>query len=314
MASKKSVFGRLAMVLTFGLLLTGGILMGCASSGIINTYMNQSISVREHAVLLVDENVLVTSVDGDYITLGIYSGNKTSSILLPFGKHVFQVSFLRSSAGVRETTTETSDPVILYGDFLAGHIYRLRANVNSGTVSFQIVEENDPSIWDSKDLASVKYPKKMHMAVTIQNAANASPTALEGAWLLNNPASQGEEVIEVLYTFTGHSYSVFTTKHLNAEQFAQMNQQRRILGVLPLSSPELHTGVRGTFETIGNTIKCAYLQVSEDQQLWLSLEAGRLTYSNYEYSISREGNLLLTNKDGAMPVLGSGSLVLVKRE
>jgi hypothetical protein len=98
MKNIKTDGGILMMTLVFGILLVGSILAGCASSPVINNFMNPGLPAAEHSVLSVHNNVMINNVDGDY-TLRTIGGSGRStfkqypSILLMPGKHILEVLY-----------------------------------------------------------------------------------------------------------------------------------------------------------------------------------------------------------------------------
>jgi hypothetical protein len=150
MADKKILWGTLALL--FGVIVTG-----CTSSPVINSFMDRSIPVREHALLLVDPNVGVSMIDGEMsFRASIVYENRTKIIFLIPGRHSLMVAWISRTSNTRTTSENTS----MDRDFQAGCVYRLTGKLSGNSVFFQISEENNPSVWDSNEVARQSYPKK----------------------------------------------------------------------------------------------------------------------------------------------------------
>ena len=131
------------------------IMMGCASSPVVNNFMDPDTPVRDHAILSVDNNVLIGIIDGIFQG-GKASGSggagiisKTPSILLTPGRHTLGVMYYQRTSDGRTTTTSQTDIVFVNHDFQAGRFYRLLPENRGNTIAFNIVEEASPDIWDT---------------------------------------------------------------------------------------------------------------------------------------------------------------------
>jgi len=252
----------------FSLVVFALVMTGCASNQIINSFMDREIPVSRHALILVEPNIAVNMIDGELQLKGsLVSPIMSKRILVIPGRHYFTVSwYTRSISG---TTTTTSGNVGLSGDFLAGHIYQITAEINGNRILFKITEENDMSIWNSREIASVKPPRRgrTNNTVIFQRAAESSPTELEGTWSLTIPPSLAQAgVKEIKYTFTGSTYTF-------------------------VSTTTAVIGMRGTITLNGNSLVASWMQTSYDLASWMNMS--RPIETTYEYSFSPEGNLLL---------------------
>jgi len=282
------------------------VMMGCASSPVVNTFMDPDLSIREHAILEVGNNVLIGGVDGQLQWGGKASGGdlRTPLLLLTPGRHEFGVMYYRDGSVSRTT----SDTVLVSNDFQAGRFYRLLANISGDTVAFNIVEEANPDIWDTKDIVSVKAPKNVPPATLVNRAANAAPTQLEGTWEVKdipaNWANIGATAAE--YSFTGESFLMTITLPFSEAQVTGRGSQ----------SPISYSGMSGTFTIGGNTIVFALWGFGGGSNLdnsdWEWSYNKRASDSTYEYSFDTNGNLLLTYKGGNR-LLGTAPMVLVKQ-
>jgi hypothetical protein len=229
----------------FGFWFTRFFLVGCATSPVVNKFMNPELLPKEHALLIIDNNIGVGMIDGEFTFGSSGAGtdgslrSRTPMILLMPGRHTLMVQYIRQTSDSRTTTTTTSDLVPVTGNFLAGYIYRLQPSVNGNTVSFDFIVETDTSIWNSKDLASVKPPKKVLTSSIINNAASESATQFEGTWLVEEIsrefAQRGVTAIEI--TFTGKSYLIKMTQTYTAAQLKGQNELRKMSGQSTLVSP-----------------------------------------------------------------------------
>lgn len=262
-----------------------------SSQTIINSFMDPEIPVRGHALIIVDPRIGVSSIDGELqLKAGAIDQRKSKMIFVIPGIHAFTVVWYSDL-----TQSHTiNDPVGLRGNFLAGHIYRIEGQSSGNSIQFQIVEETDLTIWNSKDVTKVKLPKKgkTNYTVVFQKAAATAPTKLEGNWSLIIPprlAQYGTE--EMLYSFNGSTYTLSTTIILNPQDLKATNELRRIKGLPPLTSPIEQSGMRGTITINENRITALWIQQSVDLEYWQNMQKPVETV--YEYSISPEGNILL---------------------
>jgi hypothetical protein len=290
----------------FGLLTF--LLVGCATSPVVNKFMDPELLTKEHALLIIDNNIGVGMIDGEFTIGSSGAGtdgslrSRTPMILLMPGRHTLMVQYIRQTSDSRTTTTSTSDLVPVTGNFLAGYIYRLQPSVNGNTVSFGFAEETDTSIWNSKDLASVKPPKKVLASSIINNAASELATQFEGTWLVEEIsrefAQRGVTSIEI--TFTGKSYLIKMTQTFTAAQLKGQNELRKTSGQSTLSSPA-YTAQRGTFEISGEqTLSLGALQVTVDNDIENALwgETARKLVWNFDYSLGSDSGLSLVFKKG----------------
>jgi hypothetical protein len=194
----------------FGLLVF--LLMGCASSPVVNSFMNPAIPAAEHSFLSVDDNIMIESIDGDMTFRSSGSGGssfkRTPMILLIPGKHTITAKYSDSSSsvsgGMTSVTTSSTDAVSVTGTFLKGQFYSLNPDVNGNTVTFRI-EEKEPSEDDKKAVASVRPPKEASFEVLMRVAQVAEPTPFEGSWKIEGP-----DMVS-LYTFSAKTFQLMRT-------------------------------------------------------------------------------------------------------
>ena len=316
MKKKGFVAGIISMALVMGFCLTG-----CTS--LTNSYMDKDITVREHALLLVNPNIAVTNIDGEFQMKDRTHPLISKAILLTPGKHEISVQWYTvtqfQTATTVTTTTTKSSFVGFSNDFLAGRIYRITAEKSGRNISFFLNEENDMSIWNSKKVAKAKPPKQtITTAFTlIQRAAAAPPTELEGEWNLRLTPEMREKqplFIGASLSITGLTYTQLSTRMLTDVQVAEF----RKLGV---AADNIQTmGSRYVFTIDGNsiTLLASTGQTSNDSVIWTTTASMGSSKSKslakiiakipdlvYEYSFSPEGNLLLKMKvpEGTDPAL-----------
>ena len=268
---------------------------GCASTEVYNSFMDKELPVREHALLLVDRYIALSMIDGELqLKAGTASQNKSKMFLLIPGTHSFTLVYVRDNGST--ISKSDSGGVGLSGDFLAGHIYRITAEISDNKISFHLNEENDKSIWDSKEVASIKPPKqgRINANAISQSAAANAPSELEGTWILLNIPQRGVQfgIEEMMYTFTGSAYTFVSKRKIPSDQLTVVNDSRKRQG-LPLLTlgDTLQGGTRGTISIKGNTITASQIQTSDDLQSWQNMPQPAQTI--YEYSFNTEGNLLL---------------------
>jgi len=296
------------------------VIAGCRSSPVVNKFMNPDLPTQEHALLSIDNNIGVGMIDGEFTFKSSGSGSDGSSksrtpmILLMPGRHTLMVQYVHqttNTSGNRKTkTTRTSDTIPVTGNFLSGHNYKLQPEVNGDTVSFNFIDENDPDIWKSKNLSSVKPPKKTPNFVLIIRAASKGATRFEGAWAVKG--MPGAE-----FVFTGESYTSKMTIELNDAQLKGQNDLRRTSGQSTLRSPAFNAQ-RGTFVVKGNQITTGQLQMTLDNDVDNALwgDTSKTLNTTYEYSFNSEGDLVLTFKSGKQalnPFSRERELVLIKK-
>ena len=152
--------------LVFASVILSIIFMGCHTTPVVNSFMDPDLSVREHALVIVHNNIGVGMVDDKWTFKSTGAGtegflrSKTPILLLEPGEHSFAVLYYMKSQGPNSITTSQSNMITIRGNFLAGHAYNLIPQVSGRTVAFSFVEERDPNIWSNKKVASVKQPKK----------------------------------------------------------------------------------------------------------------------------------------------------------
>jgi hypothetical protein len=301
------------------------LLASCATSPVVNKFMNPELSAKDHALLIIDNNIGVGMVDGEFTFGSSGAGtdgtlrSRTPMILLMPGRHTLMVQYIRQTSDSRTITTTTSDLIPVTGNFLAGHIYRLQPSVNGNTVSFAFNEDADTSIWNTEDLASVKPPKKVLFSSIISSAATEPATQLEGTWIVKEVppefAQRGATAVEI--TFTGKSYLVKMTVTFNATQLEQQNEIRKGLGQSTLVSTIAYQGQRGTFETNGNTLTLGALQITLDNDLdnavWIN--SSQKLDLQFDYSVASDGSLMLSFEKGnqLLNYLGKNP-ILTRRE
>jgi hypothetical protein len=203
----------------FLLVFTGAVFIGCATSPVINNFMNPTLPAMEHSVLSVHDNVMINNIDGDF-TLRNIGGSGGSAfkrypaILLMPGRHNFEVWYRDTTLGFERTET-TTDTIPLTYTFLAGHFYRLYPEINGKMVSFFIVDETDSAVWEDNaeraaaeervknersELTSVKPPKKAATEVLWRVAQSQDPTPFEGSWAMELPD------LKRTYDFSGKTF------------------------------------------------------------------------------------------------------------
>jgi hypothetical protein len=296
---KKNVF--------FILGLLAFLLAGCATSPVVNKFMNPELSIRDHSLLIIDNNIGVGMIDGEFTFGASGAGtdgtlrSRTPMILLMPGRHTLMVQYIRQTSDSQTITTTTSDLIPVTGNFLAGYAYRLQPSMNGNTVSFAFIEDVDTSIWNTKDLASVKPPKKVLFSSIVNHAASEAATQFEGTWIVREVPEEfvqrGATAIEI--TFTGKSYLLVMTQTFNATQLQGQNDIRKMSGQSTLVSPA-YSGQRGTFEISGNTLTLGALQITLDNDLDKALwgNTSRKLDMNFDYSSGSDGSLTLSFTKG----------------
>jgi hypothetical protein len=310
---KKGFLGFVASLMVF-------FVIGCATSPVVNRFMNPEVSVKDHALLIIDNNIGVGMIDGE-LTFGSSGAgtdgalrSRTPMILLMPGRHTLMVQYIRQTSDSRAT----SDLIPVTGNFLAGHVYQLQPFVNGDTVSFNFIEDADTSIWDTKDLTSIKPPKKVLFSSIINNATSEPATQLEGTWFAKEVPQEfvqrGVTAIEI--TFTGKSYMVRMAQTFTDAQLQGQNDLRKMAGQSTLISPA-YSGQRGTFEVREDTLTLGVLQTALDNDLDNALWADttRRIGIDFDYSFGVDGNLTLNFKKGMQMwnYLGKDS-ILIKKE
>lgn len=279
--------------------------------------MDPELPVREHALLSIDNNIGVGMIDGEFTFGASGAGtdgtirSRTPMILLTPGRHTLMVQYIHQTSDSNYITTTTSDLIPVTGNFMAGHYYELQPELEGNVVKFTIVEKTDSNIWDTRDLTSVKPPKKALVASVIRKAAEAEPTQLEGTWTVKDmPGSE--------FSFVGQSYLSKKIITFNETQLKGQNDLRRMSGQSVLSSPAL-SAQRGTFVLSGDTIIFGQLQMTLDNNIDTALwgDASRKLETTYEFIFNSEGYLVLNFKKGRQmlnPFSQEDTLVLIKKE
>jgi len=261
------------------------VLLGCATKvPFVNTFMDSDIPAADHAVLSVQQNVKVLMING-FIgirasgsqqvsrsggILGMISTTSEPAVLLAPGTHSLNVAYQResrdsSTSGNVTTVTiseNTTNIVTVTENFIKGRFYRIYPVVTGNQVSFRIIDETDPSVWESdnerknaekriaavkKMLPSANYPPVEATTIRIQRAMASASTLLEGEWISNGIEEQ------CVYTFTGKAFTQ----------------------IYPARENPAH---RGLVEINGNILKLTALEVSEDGgQSWFSTEIDHLS-------------------------------------
>jgi hypothetical protein len=300
-----------------GSVLFMALLFGCSTSPVVNKFMDPEIPAKEHALLSIDNNIGVGMIDGE-LTFGASGAgtdgtmrSRTPMILLTPGRHTLLVQYIHQTSDPNSTTTTTSDLIPVTGNFMAGHYYKLQPEMQGNVVAFAISEETDTNIWSTKDLTSVKPPKKVLVASVIRRAAESEPTQLEGAWAVKDvPGSE--------FSFVGQSYLSKKIITLNEAQLKGQNDLRRMSGQSVLSSPAF-SAQRGTFVLNENTIIVGQLQMALDNNIDTALwgDTSRKLETTYEFTFNPEGYLALTFKKGRQmlnPFSQEDALILIKKE
>ncbi|MDR2663285.1 MAG: hypothetical protein LBC31_09840, partial [Treponema sp.] len=172
--------------------------MGYAASPLVNTFMDPDIPAADHAVLSVDNNLAIATIDGQMTLKSSGSGSdglivsKTPIVLLTPGEHIIDVQYVKRTSeysywnNTTRITTTTTNFIKLTGNFEGGRFYRIYPRVEGKNVYFNIIDETDPAVWENereraaavkrrateqKELAKAKYPKKTAALIVFQKAA-----------------------------------------------------------------------------------------------------------------------------------------------
>jgi hypothetical protein len=278
------------------------LLAGCATSPVVNKFMNPELSVKEHALLIIDNNIGVGMIDGE-LTFGSSGAgtdgtlrSRTPMLLLIPGQHTLMVQYIEQAGNTRTT----SDLIPVTGNLLPGHAYRLNPSINGNTVSFDFIAETDTSIWETKDLVSIRPSKKVLASTVINKASSEAATQFQGTWFIKEiPAEFASSgTTEISITFTGKSYFVKLSRPFTDDQLKGQNDIRKMSGQSTLVSPAF-LGQRGTFEFSNNTLTLQVLQNTLDNVLdnaqWTTIKKLNI---NFDYSLDSSGNLVLSFKNG----------------
>jgi hypothetical protein len=314
------------LVLLIPVLLTLLALLGCHSTPVVNTFMDPDVSVQEHAVLMVDNNINIAMIDGQMTLKSSGKGtdgaitSKSPRVLLTPGEHRIDLQYLKQTSNSNiswnntvtvTTTTEQTDFIPFTADFKGGHFYRVYATTEGSQIVFHVDEDSQLS-WESKEFQNIKYPKKIATLLVIQRAAAESPTPLEGTYVLrDNPDLLKYNITEQAYTFSGKTFVVRMTMNYTDAQLKQQNAMRKFIdkSAAPLTSNTLYSFQRGTIEAQDNKVVLSTLQMSQPQA---SPDSGSAIYTTspiappkytFNYSFTPEGNLRLgTVEDDRAPV------------
>jgi hypothetical protein len=242
-------------------------------------------------------------------------GSRTPTIVLMPGRHTLMVMYgqqsISSTSSGTVRTMRTSDLVPVTGDFLAGRYYKLLPQVDGDTVSFHIVEENNPDIWNSRDITSIKAPRKVSFTTLINRATiMGGTTQFEGTWTVKDMAGAS-------FVFTKERFMTVQTVELTENQISVYNSNRKTTGQSPLSSPTFNAQ-RGTFAVKGNQIIITAMQGTADNNLDVALwgDYSRKIDTTFDFAFNSEGNLVLTFKKGRHilnPLTQVNQLVLIKK-
>ena len=171
------------------------ILAGCASSPLVNTFMDPDIPATNHAALSVHNNLVIAMIDGQMTLKSSGRGNdgviaeKSPIVLLTPGFHTLDVQYMKytkdidvignnQNQAIRITTTTTQSSWVKFsGEFEGGRYYRFYPVVDGKTVYFQVIDESDPSVWSGLQLASNASQSSKLAAAEMKNAAKRVTTA-----------------------------------------------------------------------------------------------------------------------------------------
>jgi hypothetical protein len=182
----------------------GMLMLACSSApkaDVFDDLFDPAVSVAEHAVLTIDEDYRIGSIDG---VLASFPRSKERRLMLPPGEHTLTfiyANLTRSESSYttgRTTTTISrsqltmSDEMEISGTFLPGHFYRLGIDYNSSTTNVvSVTDETDPTIYTEKRLQ--RAAQKRNEAVQKELLAVADspreivvsrePTKFEGTWI-----------------------------------------------------------------------------------------------------------------------------------
>ena len=288
--------GIISITLVIGFLLTG-----CTSAPLVNKLMNPDVSVNDHAVLYLSEEINDVMIDGEIVkTLitglwGQYGFKKTPMIVLAPGEHTIQAMYLsyRSAGGGDVEKSKTSLMTITH-DFNAGRRYYMYGAVEGNMVSFKIIDETDPTeAWrqgsrsltnaekriasQNKKMSKTKYPSKVSPAVSysilLDNALEADPTKFEGTW-------------QYEYTKYGQQY---------VDEYIFIRNAFISNYMLNLGTGAALDGYIGTFDFTDNAITLTQLKTRKLLRSggWANMKQKSVAY---EYTITPEG-LILTSKN-----------------
>ena len=280
-------------------LVTGFFLTGCTSAPLVNKLMNPDVPVNDHAILYLSEAVNDVMIDGEIVknlfsgTMGQYGFEKTPMIVLAPGEHTIQAMYLRYQNDVRSKT----DLMTITHHFNAGRRYYMYGAVEGNMISFEIIDETDPTtVWrqgsrslttaekriatQNKKMSKTKYPSKVSPAVSysilLENAAEANPTKFEGTWQ-NKYTKYNQQYVDE-YIFIGNAF---------------INNY-----MLNLGTGAALDGYIGTFDFTDNAITLTQLKT---RKLLRSGGFANIKQKSvvYEYSITPEG-LILTSKNKSL--------------
>jgi hypothetical protein len=299
--------------------------LGCTTVPVINSFMDPELSVYEHAVITVHNNLMDVKVDGQYSFSAGGAGrndllweNSAMVLLIP-GNHTISASYqditFKETGGRTAKTTSTAGTMTVTFFAESGHVYRLYPEINGSVIKLSVVDETNPLlVWlddrdeqahaagrqavISKKLASVKPPKKISSQVLFSKNTNAEPTQFEGAWKTADGRLE--------YTFQGQS---FVTQWYSTKGKMQGGQ----LGIFTLADgaillePLQQTGV-----TSAAWDDMADVDMAEKMSGGYSLlmPSGQMRGNvEFSYSFRSDGTLLLVDKKPAFQ-----RITLIKQE
>ena len=191
-----------------GVLLVAGVFTGCASTGgskLHSDFMLPSIPKEEHAILIIDPFIAISTVNGHFFSWASTT-NKNQIIPFPAGTYELEVWYgkteVYSSFSGNWNTTEisTKDATLVKCDFAPGHYYSLTANVGSNTITFKITEETDTAqakiIAAQERIGKVKVKEPTRWSI---GYIKKEPTKFEGTWKTDDG--------EFELSFTGNTYA-----------------------------------------------------------------------------------------------------------
>jgi hypothetical protein len=284
------------MALVIGVLLTG-----CTSAPLVNKLMNPDVSVNDHAVLYISEDISDVMIDGEMVKtlLSGYWGQEgfktTPIIVLAPGEHTIQAKYLRfTERGGGAVDKSRSSLITITHNFNAGRRYYMYGAVEGNMVGFKIIDETDPAAaWrqgssgltnaekriaaQNKKISTTKYPSRVSPAVSysilLDNALEADPTKFEGTW-------------QYEYTKYGQQY---------VDEYIFIRNAFISNYMLNLGTGAALDGYIGTFDFTDNAITLTQLKTRKLLRSggWANMKQKSVAY---EYTITPEG-LILTSKN-----------------
>jgi hypothetical protein len=264
----------------------GAFLSGCATSPVINSFMNPAVPAEEHSFLSIDSTVLIESIDGDMTFRSSGSGSSTFKriplILLVPGRHTIQVWYQDAFTGKTTSTGINSNSIPVSAMFLKGHYYTLYPEVGGGMVSFALRDETDnPAIVADRRsrVSKAKPPKSPSSEVLMRVAEAQDPTPFEGSWKLETSDLISE------YVFRSKTFTVVST--------------RKKGGVF---------GSRGTFEYTDNEFTLYALEMyNPTDKTWFKLpRLGKARGSTFPYELSGDSITLQADRNTTSVLVKQG--------